>query len=147
VVNSLMARNFLQSAVIYTTIRDPKTGGINQTIQKTGAMNVNVLEAMVKYEDAFVKDFEYQTNTFINGQLNARYQADTAKFLKKVWADIHLIDMIQINGWLVNSAALNEALTVDLAGVNALLEPYTKQSCSAKLRASCIGVELAQICS
>jgi hypothetical protein len=36
---------------------------------------------------------------------------------------------------------------VDLAGVKALLAAYTKQICSAELKAPCIGVELAQICS
>jgi hypothetical protein len=147
VVNSLMASALSRPAVFYTNIRDPKTGGITQTIQKTGAMNVNVLEAMTKYQDAFAEDFANQTSPSISNDLNARYQAETAKFLKKVWADIHLIDMIQFNGWLVNGAALNEALMVDLAGVNALLAPYTKQTCSAELKAPCIGVELAQICS
>jgi EGF domain/Calcium-binding EGF domain len=147
VVNRLMAPSFLRPAVVYTRVRDPKTGGINQTIQKTGAMNVDVLEAMVKYRDAFVEDLANQTSASINNVLNARYHAETAKFLKKVWADIHLIDMIQINGWLVNRAALSEALMVDLTGVNALLAAYTKQICSAELNAPCIGVELAQICS
>jgi hypothetical protein len=112
------------------------------TVEQVYSYSTLVYEAQEEYRNAFAEDFAGQTSPAINDEINRRFTPLVAEFLKRQWADVELVMMAEVNGWITASRLLSFAAIADPTGLVALAAAFAKPLCKTAVPFPCVAAAL-----
>jgi hypothetical protein len=130
---------------VLTRLRNPKNWDeILGEVYSYADLSMDTFEAMEELKNAFSDDFATQTSDAVNNELNRRFDARTAKYLKEAWMNVRLKEMGDAYAWQIADTALNTIAMVDITGITGVVAAYAKPSCSANTQFPCIPADRTQ---
>lgn len=119
----------LSKARVTRILKDPRTGKTLERIDDVVDVSSLMLEARQEYKDAFAEDFEAQTSTFINAEIEKRFTKQTADYIKGEWGMVEMEFLAEANAWNTAGLALLAASAFDPTGVTDAVAAFAKPDC------------------
>jgi len=113
-----------------------------RTVKTVATVSAQVYSAQEQYREMFADNFADQTSREIEQELDSHFNPETARFIKKSWADMAMQELAEANGWVIASTALAAASLVDPTGVVGAVEAYAKPVCDENVRFPCTEANL-----
>jgi hypothetical protein len=135
-VNSLqkVSPNKVRVSVL-TRLHNPKNWDeIVSEVYSDSEFAMDSFDAMAALKNAFSEDFETQTTATVSSEINQRFDARTAKYLKEVWMSIQLKEMADAYDWKIFGIEFSTVTMVNITGIAGVVAAYVKPICSNDMR-------------
>jgi len=136
-VNALQTIDTATNPTLITRVFGSRVGDTVETFKKVSELSLLAFETQETYRNNFVKEFAVQTSKEIEQELDSHFHPETARFIKKSWADMAMQEMAEARGWGIASNALAVASLFDPTGVVGVVEAYLKPVCGKNVPFPC----------